>query len=360
MVAEWGQSAGVTYFVARAPDKGADGVSSSRLVMLGPSLLVAIMGAGLSSHFADGDPVLTLAYVVAFSMPLATALAGAYMFAAQALSMLAWNVIRIVQPVIYLLLVVSVSLTGRVTVLSITSCFAASLVAQVVAAWAYGARRGLTRGVTSRGDAAWLAGFGFRQMGSTIPAALASSLDKIVLAGFDSAAVVGHYAVAFSVMGTTGTLASAVSVVAFPRFASLPLVAPGRLRLESLTLLGAGLSTAALGAALAAASPWVIPFIYGPQFTESVHLMWWCLPGVVLISVGLVAAAILRGRGQPGRVAVAQVAGLGVIGVLLIQLVPRWGAEGAALSIAGAGAATLAALLSFWLRSASGNGPTPG
>lgn len=353
MVAEWGQSGGVTFFVARAPHNGAEGVSSARMVMLGPSLAVALIGAGLSRHLAHGDPALTWCYIVAFSMPLATALAGAYLFAAQALSIVAWNAIRIVQPMVYLVLVLLTSLTGRVTVASVTGCFAASLVGQMSCAWIFGARRGLTGGSPRREDAAWLAGFGIRQMGSTIPAALSGSLDKIVLASFVSSAVIGHYAIAYSVIGTTGTLSAAISAVSYPRLASLPLSAPGRIRFEVRALAGAGLSTAVFGAVISAASPWVIPYIYGAEFADSVDLVWWCLPAVVLTSMDIVAAAILRGRGLPGRVATAHVVGLAVTIFLLVLLVPRWGAVGAAMSLAGAAAVTVCALLYLWLRSAS-------
>ena len=347
MVAEWGQSAAVTFFVARAPDNGARGVSSARLVMLGPSLVVALCGVGLSSHLADGDPGLTWAYILAFSMPLATALAGAHLFAAQSLSIGAWNVIRIVQPVAYLVFVVTVGLTGHITVMLATACLASSLVAQMICAWAFGSRRHLTGGSPTRKDVAWLALFGVRQMGSTIPAGLSSSLDKVVLANFVSAAVIGHYAVAFTMISVAGTFGAAISAVSYPRFASLPPSAPGRIRLEIRALGGAGVSAAVLGGTLAGVSPWLIPFVYGSQFTESVHLVWWFFPGTVLTSLALVGAAILRGRGQPGRVAMAQGDRRWRQVLLLTQLVPIWGAVGAALSVAGASAATQARCLAF-------------
>jgi O-antigen/teichoic acid export membrane protein len=176
-------------------------------------------------------------------------------------------------------------------------------------------------------------------------------VDKVVLnsaVSAVSAAELGHYAVAQTVVGTSSALGTALSSVAFPRLAGSGESGHSRARKEGQLLLLTGLVVSAFASAIAAISAWAIPLVYGPEFVESVPLAWWFVPVAVVQGTSLMAGTILRGRALPGRAAWAQLAGLATTGIGLVASVPLWGVEGAAISLALGGLVATALATGFW------------
>jgi O-antigen/teichoic acid export membrane protein len=89
--------------------------------------------------------------------------------------------------------------------------------------------------------------------------------------------------------------------------------------LRALVLWG-GLLTAVAAAVLFVAAPTLIPMVYGDEFNDSVPLVRILVFGGAAVSIGQILAGILRGRGKPGSVAIAEAAGAAatVLGILVL------------------------------------------
>lgn len=89
--------------------------------------------------------------------------------------------------------------------------------------------------------------------------------------------------------------------------------------------------SALLGAASAAAAPWLIPALFGAAFTASVPLLWLLIPGQVLFNTAWVISAKHLGTGRPGVAAraIGLAAALNVVAIT--PAVHVFGAAGAAV-----------------------------
>ncbi len=86
------------------------------------------------------------------------------------------------------------------------------------------------------------------------------------------------------------------------------------------------------GAAIAVASPLVIPLVFGASFKPSVQVIWWILPGTVALSLAKVACSDLAGRGKNGYSSVTSLICFAITLGLDWFLIPRIGILGAALA----------------------------
>jgi O-antigen/teichoic acid export membrane protein len=349
VLGEWGQSAAATFRVAARWPSRSVAVASSRLVMLPPSIIVAVLGLIASPNLAKGDADLTLSYRIIFLLVALNGLLASFMYAMQSTSLYAWNMIRLSQSVAYLLCVALVALVGKLSVLGAVSCLAASIAVQLTLAYVLGRRNGLAGGHATRSDFRWLGSYGLRQSASAIPSAVGGNVDKVVLATSVSPAALGDYAVAQTVVGTSGVVGTAISAVSFPRLSSMHRYDLGRSRLEFKLLALTGVAVLVASTVLAVASPWAIPLIYGPDFEEAVSLVWWLVPLSVAQNLSLMSGTILRGRSLPGRAAWAQILGLAALLVTVGPLIAGEGVVGAALSVTLGGTVSTCAGVAFWL-----------
>jgi O-antigen/teichoic acid export membrane protein len=85
--------------------------------------------------------------------------------------------------------------------------------------------------------------------------------------------------------------------------------------------------------------------VFGPGYAEAIRLLWLLAPGGVLFACAQVCADLLRGHGRPLAVARAQWTAAAVMIVLLVALVPQWGAMGAAIASSAAAAAAFLLML---------------
>ncbi|HAH58407.1 MAG TPA: hypothetical protein DCL86_09685, partial [Bacteroidales bacterium] len=79
-------------------------------------------------------------------------------------------------------------------------------------------------------------------------------------------------------------------------------------------------------------SPWVVPLVFGEQFTRSVGVMQAIMPGIIMVIAFRILSGQLSGMGRP-EVALKAFAPALVINVLLnYLLIPHYGALGAVLA----------------------------
>lgn len=346
VLGELGQSAAVTFFVARSPSSAPGVIRRSRRVMLTTSFSVVILGFLGSSSLAGGDPELTLAFVVAFSGVGLNAVLAPYLYALQSLALSPWNLVRVSQPVLNLAAVIVWHLAAPFTVLAASMCLLFSYTAQMLLAFVFGRRAMLKAAPTPSVTAGDLLHFGLRQASSAVPETLASSLDRIVLSQAGSPAVLGQYAVAQSVVGAAAPLGTAIASVLFPRLSAFQGGHIERRGLELRVLKLSAVSMTCAVSLLLVISPWAIPLVFGEVFAPAVELSMWAAPAAIAQSLLVITTTFLRGRGTPGRASWANLLSLMVGALSMSVLVPQMGARGAALgafvgAICGLGAVIL-------------------
>lgn len=349
-VGELGQSAAVTYRVAAHPDEVGAAVAAGRRIMVLTTTAVSLIM--LLVVFITVERGLLPAYTIALAGCLVNALGAPYLYATQAAAFAWWNRLRLVQPVVYLVLVAGLFAWGGLTVSSLTCALTISTAIGLVAASLLGRRMGMTGARPDRSLVRSMGRYGAFAASAGIPISLGQNLDKILLLPMAGATFVGHYAVATTVAALGQPIATAIGSVALPTAART--TDPGELRLIGRQALTRG-ATATVGVSLALAliAPWLIPVVFGPSFSGAAELVWVLLPGMALRCVNLVMTSLLRGVHKPGKAAAAQITAALVFLALLAPLHLLLGDTGIGVSLAIAELLGLALGVAAWRGRAS-------
>jgi len=345
IIGELGQTAATTYHVARYPENAKDYTATSRLMMTVTGALTAGVGFLVAPLIAHGDADLLLSYRVVFLVCLPVFVGASYSFALQAVSIKRWNVMRVAQPIAYLTLVVVAQVTGHLTLVVATGVLAVTVTAQAGLAYVLGRHSGLTGGRARREHVRPLTRYGFSQVLASAPQSFNGRLDQLVLSQTVRSSDLGHYAVAVTLSGLAVPVVSALGNVLFPRLAAMKRGGAVERRLVRSAVLTSSVIALVVVGILTATAFITVPLIFGPEYDESVKLVWLLAPAGVLLASTQVASDLLRGRGQPGSVALAQGLGLVVTIILLAVLIPMWGAAGAAVATGVACAVTWVLLM---------------
>lgn len=178
-------------------------------------------------------------------------------------------------------------------------------------------------------------------------------LDQFLVAAFVSRAGVGQYAVAVGLGESVWWISSAVAMVLMPRLTSM-----GREEAEELTppvSRNTLVVSLLAGAALVAASPLVIPLLFGREFQDAVPPLMLLMPGIVAASGARVLGSYLFSQGQIIYNTYTTLITLALTIALDLALIPLWGVPGAAAASSIAYGGSLAAALFFYWR-VSGKG----
>lgn len=222
-------------------------------------------------------------------------------------------------------------LFGRRPEMSVLGNLLGLLASALLAAWLL--RRPL-RGVWRVGNVGrnWGAALSLGVRGQ--PANLATffnyRLDVFIVNYLLNPAQVGLYAVGVMASESLWQLPHAAATALFPRTART--IGAGADEFTCLVLRQVLLSACVLGVAMALASPVLIPLIFGADFTPSVAVIFWILPGTIALAAGKVMCADLAARGKVEHISLFALATLIVTVGLDLLLVPRMGIRGAALA----------------------------
>ena len=340
LVGELGQTASVTYHVARFPSRARDFLATSSRTLFLSGLIAIPIGLVAAPLLADGRPARELGFkILVVALPIAF-VGASYIFALQANRINWWNWVRFSQPAVWFVGLLAVLLIDDVKLSIILMVYVFSVVVQVVVAIVLCARAGLLGGRADRTLVRPLMRYGAGQLASALPAGFTRQLDVIVLATAVTSAEVGKYSVAMSYSLVAFPLASAVGSVVFPRQARAG--GSGR-SIVGLSVFGVLAVTAAVMVPLVLIAGWLLPVVFGAEFSGSVNLLWYLTPGLVALPVNQVGGDLLRGMGKPHVVAVASWTSLVLLAGSLYLLVPAHEAVGAAIStsIAQLGAAAV-------------------
>lgn len=333
VITEVGQSAAVTYFVAKDPQNGYEYIVVARRIMLAGSIVLVAIGFISAELLADGQTQLAMIYRVMFTGTLLNALAAPYVYALQALSFPKWNLVRATQPIVYVCCIFSLFLMDSITLFTAIISTIFSIAAQLFVALLLARDIIQGRSRLVRSGSTKLFKFGISQSASAIPATIAGQYDKVVLAWNISAYQIGQYAVALTVSNIGLSFSTAVSSVVFPRSAKLNGSEVGRVRLENISLIMLGIILAIVLVGTGWLSQPLVPFLFGVDFEEAAPLVWFMLPTVWLVGMNSLTAVLIRGRGRPLYASVGQLVSLLLGIILLASLVPEFGILAAPLGL---------------------------
>ena len=356
MIGGMGQPGALCFHVARDPLRAREYVATSRAMMLTTGTVVLVSGMLLAPVLAHGVAAVSLGYRIAFGASIMAFVGASYTFSLQARDLRRWNVVRVSQPVLSLIVI---GVLWRLRLLTLDKALivlSGTMLLQL--GWAYVScrRTGLVPGHAQAALVRPLALYGAAQVLASSPVALNSQLDQLVLSQAVPPADLGRYAIAVSLTLLPMPFVSAIGYVAFPRLASQARATVATQRMQRQAVLGsAGLATAML-APLAAVAYWLVPLVFGADYRGAVPLLWILSPGAVFLACGQVTVDLLRGRNRPLFVAWAQ--GLAAVFtiVLLFALLPFVGVASAAIASTVAYGVALGAMLRYlWRLPVSGD-----
>lgn len=222
--------------------------------------------------------------------------------------------------------------------ISVVSVIAGFVIAQYVCFFVFQIwirRSGVPRGGVSLSFARESFSFGIRQYLSNLMQFLVSRLDFFLVMWFLGESGVGLYSVAVALAEIASRVPGELGTILFPAFASGRLSGRDAVGIVRITLFFA--LVAAL--ILFLVGKFLITVLFGPQFSESLPVFYWLLPGIVAWSTIFVTFNCLSAGGRPG-LGVPIFASAAVLNTILnALLLPRFG-------LAGAG---IAATACYWL-----------
>ena len=158
---------------------------------------------------------------------------------------------------------------------------------------------------------------------------LLMNCDVLLVNALDSVSAVGLYTVAVTLLYQTRMPAEVITQLALPRQATGDLRGAGEVTARTLRL-NLVVSSVFIGA-LAAASPVLIPLVYGRSFTGSVAPLLALAPGTVALTLLHPVEQYLVRLARPVTMTSVAAGALGANVALNVALIPVWGATGAGL-----------------------------
>lgn len=325
---ELGLGSSVVYHVSKYRKAHADFVWTAAGLLVPLALAAGLVSVVLGVTVFGDSPSRRAAFMVLpFSLVFGFASAPAS-FALQSLSLGNWNLVRLSQPLIFIVLVVGAHHQTTLTVWLVMILMTVSMAFQSALAWWLYLRVSTTRGHFRSDQVRPMLSYGVLNMSSTAPNSVNSRFDQIVLAVMVSSAALGQYAVAVSLSVLAAPLVMAFGNVAFPSLARGERV-PETIRTATRgSILVSGVSVAVI----LVAGPFLVPVLFGPGYQPVTRLLMVLAPGAAVVVVNQVLGDVLRGLGRPGLVAMCE--WLGVVSTIggLVLLVPHLGVMGAAIT----------------------------
>lgn len=150
-------------------------------------------------------------------------------------------------------------------------------------------------------------------------------LDQVLMTPLSSTYQLGLYVAAVALSQTVTILTNPVRAVLFSAESRNPDMA----RLTSVSR-QTGIATLAAAAVIAAATPFILPILFGADFAGAVPIVFILLTATVVGTSGSIAGMGLSARGRPGARSLSLLAGFLVNLVLVLLLVGPFGGIGAA------------------------------
>ena len=324
----FGLTESIAYFVARFPSRARSALATGLLLAVPFTLAAVLAGMWLLPLMLRGQSMevqqvatqcLVLVPLLTLSAAPSQALRGVGRYRA-------WNVLRLVTPLIWLATLVAVRGTDYATVPTLALAFIGATGVAALVTHFYAWRTLPGAAAPGRSLVRPMLAYSAPTMAATIPQWLNLRLDQLIVIALLDARAVGLYVVGVAWSAAARPLAEVVA------HNVVPALAGGKDTWHRARLVYRVGAFAAMGTSLLllVATPTLLPLIFGVEFraATSVALIM-VLAGAVEATNG-VGAECLRGLGRPRAVMLAECVGLAVSVVALPVLVLVGGIIGAA------------------------------
>jgi O-antigen/teichoic acid export membrane protein len=339
----------LTYFVARSGGGGHTrqfGISLAAVAISGSigTLLIALLAQPLSAGSKQLAGLMTIASA-ALVPALFTATLRGVAFGAHSwwLVMAERALGALLQLITVCVLFVIGSLTPMTATLTIAATTFVSAVVYLFTPRWWTALRGSNNTSGSSPSLPRVASYAWKIWVGSMAGIVLMRLDQVMMTPLAGVDQLGIYVVAVNVSNVALLFNSAVRDVMFAVESGEASTARVGRAARISTLI-----TALVGAGIAAASPWMVPILFGRDFATAVPVVAVLLAASILGNPGSVAGAALSARGRPGLRSLALAIATVLYVVAMFLLVPSFGALGAALAML-VGATVPAYLCIYWL-----------
>lgn len=170
-----------------------------------------------------------------------------------------------------------------------------------------------------------VARFSFPALLSSLGQAFVIRGDRLILGGLTGTSAVGIYGAAATFSEILWIVPGAVAQVSFRRAGIAQSADAGR-RARHAAL---GVTTV-MAVGLALAGPPIIDIFFGPDYAEATSLLWVLLVASLPMASYQLDVSVLNGLGRLHDASRATLASSGLLAILCLAFIPRWGALGAA------------------------------
>jgi enterobacterial common antigen flippase len=337
MLATAGLNSAVVFRLRRSP-ASADAVAGAALLLaLGGSLVLIAIGAALLPWFLRGYSPATVLFAQVFLAAVtvnATQIVIKQSFAGAGLY---WycNLTHLLPQLFHLLALVAIMLaitvTAPVAALALFIAGAVAVLTVLPKFW----RTLRPRFSAIRAELRELRSYSFRAAPSGLVTAFILHSDRLVLLPMLTARELGFYAVAFSFSRVVQFVQPALQSILLSHMSAQGEGAP-RVHDVACRILIAALAAASV--LLWLAGEWLLGFAYGAEFASANSIFRLLVIEASLGVLAQVSVQLYLARDRPGVVSAIQGITLIVSLALLLTLVPRYGAMGAAVALLSAGA----------------------
>ena len=172
--------------------------------------------------------------------------------------------------------------------------------------------------------------YGWKAHASNILSFVNYRADMFIINLFLGPVAVGLYVVGNRLAEKLWLLSAAVSTVILPKLSELKDKEDTRRILTPLVGRWVFILTFSAAVLLALAAPHLINILYGTAFQDSVHIVFWMLPGIVLWAVSRVMANDIAARGKPEINTLTAIVVVVTNVTLNLLWIPKYGVTGAA------------------------------
>jgi O-antigen/teichoic acid export membrane protein len=327
-VGNFGLTEAAAYFAARAPGRARTALASALLLLAPFTALAIAIGLWLVPRVLNAQTIeVRNAAIISLSLVPLMALASApYQALRGAGHIVAANALRLIAPAGWVVVLGGLALTGDVQPIDAALALIAVTAVSAIAAHAHAWRT--LQGPTSPASslARPMLAYGAPTVVSAVPQWLNLRLDQLVMIALLAPESVGLYAVAVAWGAAAQPIATVLAFGAVPGLAA----ASERHRQARLVYRSGAIVSAATSILLLAATPILLPFVFGDDFRAAVPAALLMVVAGALAGTNAVGGECLRGLGRPRALLAAECAGLAVTCVAVPILIPVAGILGAA------------------------------
>lgn len=172
--------------------------------------------------------------------------------------------------------------------------------------------------------------FGLKSYSTCLLMSLLLKSNVFMLKFFTSSAVLGYYSIASQINDVLVSLPATFALLLFPDI--IKNRANGwKITQKALAMFIIFLLIVEI--LIAFAAPWVIPLVFGIQFSASVNILWWMLPGAFSLCIISIMSQYLAANGFPIELVCFWLISFIIMIVLSSVLIPKFLGIGAAMSL---------------------------